>query len=79
MAKRYLGEMSQDLYGSPKISARCDVIFGADGFDQFGVEATSVLMIIFGVEEFVIMGVGSAGPAVAAEVVPQVFDTIELW
>lgn len=29
------------------------------------------------VEEFVVVAIGSVGPAVAAEVVPQVFDAVE--
>lgn len=52
--------------------------FGADGFDQFSVETVSAPGFGGDVEEFVVVvGRGSAGPAVAAEVVPEVFDAMD--
>ena len=65
------------LYGSPNLTARWDVVFGADGFDQIGVEAVLAPRGFGHLEEFVVVAVGSVGPAVAAERVPEVFDAVE--
>src|SRR5258706_5634082 len=65
------------LSGSQKLAARWDVAFGADGFDQVGVEAVLAPSSGGDVKEIVVVFVGAVGPAVAAEVVPEVLDTVE--
>jgi hypothetical protein len=65
------------FYGSQNLTARWDVNVVADGFDHFRIETVSTPGFRGDVEEFVIVAKSSVGPAVAAEIVPQVLDVVE--
>lgn len=65
------------LYGSQLLVARWDVAFGADGFDEVGVEAVLTPSRGGDIEQFVVVVVDAVRPAVATKVMPQVLDAVE--
>jgi hypothetical protein len=66
-------------YASRLFSALLHPVYSAHSFHQFWIEAALVPGVACGKLQGVVILIGSVGPVMASQIVPQVFDWIQLW